>query len=178
MQAPSSSKEGSAGRGGERVKVVYWVAKYLQYIAAAGLLALMVLQVANMAGRVIFHSPIEGTTDLGSYMLLVITALGLGWAALEGRHIRVGLLTDHLPARAQFVIELIVMTITLGVVIYLTYVNAWAALTWPHRTSSVLKIPYEPFRLILAGGFGVLSLCTFVVIVNTIRDRDRGNHES
>lgn len=160
------------------MKIIHLVAKYLQYIAAAGLIVLMVLQVANMAGRVFFRTPIQGTTDLGSYMLLVIVALGLGWAALEGRHIKVSLLTDHLPTKVQFVIELVVLTIILGVVVFLTYVNAWAGITWPERYSSVLKIPYEPFRLIFAAGFGVLSLCTFVVLINTIRERDRFGHES
>jgi TRAP-type C4-dicarboxylate transport system permease small subunit len=160
------------------VRTVYWVAKYLQYIAGAGVIALMLLQVANMVGRVIFGSPIQGTTDIGSYMLLVVTALGLGWAALEGRHIKVDLVTDRLPAKARLAIAVVILTITLGVVIYVTYVNAWAALTWPERTTSVLKIPYKPFRLLLSLGFGVLGLCTLVVLVNTIRSRDGSSHES
>jgi TRAP-type C4-dicarboxylate transport system permease small subunit len=131
-----------------------------------------------MVGRVIFGSPIQGTTDIGSYMLLVVTALGLGWAALEGRHIKVDLVTDRLPAKARLAIAVVILTITLGVVIYVTYVNAWAALTWPERTTSVLKIPYKPFRLLLSLGFGVLGLCTLVVLVNTIRSRDGSSHES
>lgn len=160
------------------MKIIHAAAKYLQYIAAAGLVVLMMLQVANMAGRLLFSAPIEGTTDLGSYMLLVITALGFGWAALEGRHIKVNLLTDHIPAKPRFVLEMCILTMILAVVVYLTYVNAWAGITWPERSSSVLKIPYKPFRLILAGGFGVLSVCTLVVMIKTFRSGKSSDDES
>ncbi len=159
-------------------QIIYLVARYLQYIAAAGLLVLMLLQVANMSGRLFFGSPIKGTTDLGSYMLLVIAALGFGWAALESRHIKVTLVTDRLPAKVQYYLELVILSIIFVVVVYLTYVHAWAAFTWPPRSSSVLNIPFTPFRFILAGGFGVLSVCTLVVVVEHLLKRNKNSHES
>ncbi len=104
-------------------QIIYLVARYLQYIAAADLLVLMLLQVANMSGRLFFGSPIKGTTDLGSYMLLVIAALGFGWAALESRLIKVTLVTDRrLPAKVQYYLELVILSIIfVVVVISLTY---------------------------------------------------------
>ncbi|MBN1631331.1 MAG: TRAP transporter small permease [Thermoleophilia bacterium] len=163
------------------MKLIYGIAKYLQYIAAAGLVVLMMLQVANMVGRYFFNAPIQGTTDLGSYMLLVIVSLGLGWAALEGRHIKVGLVMDRLPTKAQFVIDNIVLVVIFAVVVYVAYLNILAGATWPARVSSVLKIPYQPFRFIFGGGFGILGLCTVVVIIENFRklgDEKRGDHES
>ena len=160
------------------MKTVYSVAKYLQYIAAAGLVVLMMLQVVNMAGRVFLGRPVEGTTDLGSYMLLVVVSLALGWAALEGRHIKVGLVMDLLPRRLQWFIDAVILLIILGVVIYVAYLNILAGLTWPPRSTSVLSIPYNPFRLILGGGFGVLSICTIVVIIEHFKNRNRRHHES
>jgi TRAP-type C4-dicarboxylate transport system permease small subunit len=160
------------------MRIVYRVAEYLQYIAAVALVVLMMLQVANMVGRMIFDTPLQGTTDLGSYMLLVVVSLGLGWAALEGRHIKVGLVVDMLPAKARFIVDTSILIITLAVVVYVAYVNLWAAATWPPRYSSVLKIPYTPFRYIFGAGFAVLGMCTLVVIIEKLRRGIRGDHES
>lgn len=163
------------------MKTIYGIAKYLQYIAAAGLVVLMMLQVANMVGRYFFQSPIQGTTDLGSYMLLVIVSLGLGWAALEGRHIKVGLIMDRVPPKARFIIDNVVLLVTLAVVVYVAYLNLLAGTTWPARFSSVLKIPYNPFRILFGCGFAVLSVCTLVVIIENFRglmNKRRGGHES
>lgn len=160
------------------MRIVYRFAEYLQYVAAGALLVLMMLQVANMVGRMFFNTPLQGTTDLGSYMLLVVVSLGLGWAALEGRHIKVGLVVDKLPAKTRFISDTIILMMILGVVVYMAYINIWAAATWPPRYSSVLKLPYAPFRYIFGVGFAVLGMCTLVVIIEKIRGGIRGEHES
>ena len=162
------------------MKTIYGTAKTLHYIAAAGLLVLMVLQVANMIGRS-FGAPLQGTTDLGSYLLLVITSLGLGWAALERRHIKVGLVMDLLPSRAQLIIDTVILTIIAVVSAFVAYLNIEAGITWPPRSSSVLNIPYEPFRYVFGAGFGVLAVCTALTIVENFRSLGRsrrGSHES
>jgi TRAP-type C4-dicarboxylate transport system permease small subunit len=151
------------------VKIIYGTAKTLHYIAAAGLLVLMMLQVINMIGRYFFNSPLQGTTDLGSYMLLVITALGLGWAALERRHISVGLVMDLLPSRVQLVTDTIILTITCAVSAFVSYLNILAGITWQPRSSSVLNLPFEPFRYILGAGFAVLAICTLRTIIENFR---------
>jgi|GEM_PF-1925230 len=161
------------------MKIVYLIAKYLQYVAAAALVLLMMLQVVNMVGRVLFSSPLPGATDLGSYTLLVVVAMGLGWAALEGRHIKVGLFMDRLPWKVQFVIDSIMLLVVLCVVVYVAYLNILAGATWPPRVSSVLRVPLNPLRILLGVGFSVLSLCTVVVMIDHFRSwTKRGRHES
>ncbi len=44
------------------------------------------------------------------------------------------------------------LTITLESNNEAAYVNAWAGLTWPQRTTSVLKILYMPFRILYLWG--------------------------
>jgi len=163
------------------VKIIYGIAKALHYLGAVGLLVLMGLQVANMFGGYFFHSPVRGTTDLGSYMLLVITALALGWAALERRHIMVGLVMDLLPARFQLVVDTVVLTIVTAVAGYVSYLSILAGVTWPPRTSSVLDIPYGPFRIVFGVGFGILAICTLATLIENFRKlggKKRGSHES
>ena len=163
------------------MKTIYGTAKILHYIAAGGLLVLMMIQVINMIGRYFFKSPLQGTTDLGSYMLLVITSLGLGWAALERRHIKVGLLMDLLPSRAQLVIDTIILMVIFAVTAFVSYLNIEAGITWPPRSSSTLSIPYEPFRYVLGAGFAVLSICALITVIENFRGpgiTERGGHES
>ena len=162
------------------MKAIHGTAKALHYIAAAGLIVLMLLQVANMIGRLL-GAPLQGTTDLGSYLLLVITSLGLGWAALERRHIKVGLVMDLLPSRVQLVTDTVILIIICAVSAFVSYLNIQAGITWPPRFSSVLDLPYEPFRYIFGAGFGVLALCTLLTIVENFRDlgrKKRGSRES
>lgn len=163
------------------MKAIYGTAKLLHYVAAGGLLVLMVIQVINMAGRYFFNAPLAGTTDLGSYMLLMITSLGLGWAALERRHIKVGLLMDRLPARVQLVIDTIILMVIFAVTAFVSYLNILAGATWPPRSSSVLNIPYGPFRYVFGAGFAVLAICTLITIVENFRgpgSAERSGHES
>lgn len=163
------------------MKTIYGTAKTLHYIAAAGLMVLMLLQVANMIGRYFFGTPVQGTTDLGSYMLLVITSLGLGWAALERRHIKVGLVMDLLPSRVQLIIDTIILTMIFATAAFVAYLNILAGATWPPRYSSVLDLPYAPFRFVFGAGFGVLAICTLLTIIENFRDlgsKKRGSSES
>ena len=127
------------------MKIIYGTAKTLHYLAAAGLLVLMVLQVANMIGRYFFNSPIQGTTDLGSYMLLIITALGLGWAALERRHISVGLVMDLFPSRVQLVTDTIILTMICAVSAFVSYLNI---LRRDHLAATLFVCAEPPVRAV------------------------------
>ena len=105
----------------------------------------------------------------------------MGWAALERRHIKVGLVMDLLPSRAQLVIDTIILTIIFATAAFVAYLNILAGATWPPRYSSVLDLPYEPFRYIFGAGFAVLAICTLLTIIENFRNlasKRRGSHES
>lgn len=152
------------------MKIVYLIAKYLDYGAAAVLVILIMLTMANVIGGGFFNFPIKGTIEFCSYMLGTIMALGLCSAAVERRHIKVDLMMDHLPKKAQLVIDTAMLSVTSIFLAIMAWANFRATMV-QIRYTSVLNIPDRPFRLVLVVCLGFLCICTAAVIIENFRKR-------
>jgi TRAP-type C4-dicarboxylate transport system permease small subunit len=153
------------------MKIVYLIAKYLEYVACAVLVILIMLTMVDVITGDFFHFPIKGTMEFSSFMLGTIMALGLCSAAVERRHIKVDLMMDHLPKKAQFVIDTAMLSVTSILLAIMTWANFKQAMI-QIRYTSVLNIPDRPFRLVFVVCLGFLCICTVAVIIENFRKRE------
>ena len=154
------------------MRILHLITRYMAYGSAVALFFLMMLTVAHVTGRSFFNSPVTGAIEISTYMLLVIVALGWCSAALEQRHIRVDLVVNRLPKRAQFIITNITLIVSFVVLALATWANGIAAMGGP-RYTSILKIPDIPFKWVMTVGFGMFCICTLVVIIENLRKRGK-----
>ncbi|WP_314037688.1 TRAP transporter small permease [Dietzia sp. CH92] len=134
-------------------------------LTAVGLMLNVVLDVAL---RFLAGTPIEGTLDLTQYAWMpVLVSLGLGYALHRGEHIRVSLLTVSAGLRAQRIVEVCSLIVTVVAVVVLIWFSAERANESTHLGESAVGTAWLniwPVRWVLVVGLVVLLLQTVVEI--------------
>lgn len=119
----------------------------------------------HLAGAVLVIGPVELTGYLGA----TAVALALGYAQERKSHVAVDIITRRFPRRVNRWIDRVRYLAKLA----LTGLLAWQLVKVGRgvgasgELSETLKMRYDPFVFILAGGFMVLALTVLSDLVNT-----------
>lgn len=160
------------GKPHARMKVLKPLTKYMEYGSGVAAIIIMALTVASVASRTFVGVPISGMLELSSYLLLIVVVLGLGGAVVERRHIKVDLLMNRLPQKAQFVIDNFVLFLSFVIFGIITWAAARRALL-PSEYSSALRIPDTPFRWALCISVGLCCISSLALIIENFRNRGK-----
>jgi len=97
-------------------------------LALSGVLfiAILLAVLIQIVGRLL-HFNVAGADDIARYAMAICGFVGLGFAALEGSHVRVELLITRLHGIARTVAEMLVYAIIFATLCYVTYY--WLAMT-------------------------------------------------
>jgi len=130
-------------------------------IAGALTFAVMCLVVANVIMRYFFNAPIAGTLELTESALPLMIFLSLALTQYRGGHIKVVLLTQHLPEGAARLLKVVAML--LGAALF-----AWAAWAgWGMAMKSFaigelergsIRFPVWPIKFAVFFGLTLLAL--------------------
>lgn len=150
------------------MKAVHKLTKYMGYLGAAVLFVMMMVTVVDVFLRYVFNAPIGGVTEVSALLLVIIAALGLGWCALERAHVKVDLITDHMPKKIRFVVVNIMMIIALLIYAIMTWYTFSESFKGK-QFSSVLRIPMTPFLWVFWAGLVIFCVCILVVLIEDIR---------
>jgi len=129
-----------------------------------------ILVTANVVGRYFLNSPISWVLEITQYILVWFTFLSIAWILRIDRHIKVEVLTMHLPRRLQIILELFSDVIGLVVTGLLTSFGGIVVLDFykKHmRETSPLQPPSWPIFLVIFLG-AALTLAEF--IRRTVKD--------
>jgi TRAP-type C4-dicarboxylate transport system permease small subunit len=155
-------------------KVILNISRVMAVIAAIVLAIMMVLTVADVAGRNLYLKPIEGTYELVGIMLVIAGCLGLGYCQLNLGNIRITVLSDLFPPRGQaiiFLIAYIIAAFCCGMICWQGGIRAWEYIFKQFGGIIVtLKVPYWPFMMLLAIGFGWACLIFLIDIYLTAKE--------
>lgn len=138
-----------------------------------GVLGLMMLLTASdVTLRYVFNEPIGGSVELTEYMMAIIVAFGLAYCAVRRGHVRVDVVVERLPRRAQAVIDSITGLFGLVLVALITwqiplYVKSQFDLG---LTSSVLHIPSFPFVGVVVLGSACFTLVLLSDFLNFLSE--------
>ena len=77
------------------------LSKFLMVVAAAGACGLAFLVMANIVGRYVFDSPIDGTAEIVAASIVIIVFLQAGYAIRSRSMLKADFLVTHLPDKAQ-----------------------------------------------------------------------------
>jgi TRAP-type transport system small permease protein len=124
-----------------------------------GLMGLII--VLNVIGRYFFKSPILGTVEMVEFMMVVIVFLAIPFTDLHRSHVSVDIFTSRFSNRAKLIlisINAFLCLIIAGVITYQAIVEATYYLKHMGERTTLLEIPFAPFRLIMVLGFFLLCL--------------------
>jgi len=147
------------------------ISRWLNWIAAAALVLMMLVVCANVLGRSIFNTPVKGTVDIVGYLGAFVLAWALAYTQLRKGNISIEILMLRLSQRVQTIIDTIVYFICFA----LFGIVSWQAtkytfITWEGGLrSEVMKIPTGPFMLVVALGCIALTLVLLIDFLTSFK---------
>ena len=155
------------------VKIIEKVTDVLSgHLQAWIIFFLMVMLLAEVLTRYIFRSPLSIADEMGGYLLVSITFMGLAYTWKEKGHVRVSLLINRLPDRVVHLLRfftLILATVFTIPLIKACYDLISDSLLFESRSGSWLRTPLAYPQTILLIGAIMLFLQLVAEIIKATR---------
>ncbi|MBW1800429.1 MAG: TRAP transporter small permease [Deltaproteobacteria bacterium] len=151
-------------------KVVSLLTRWLNWIAAAAIIVVMIIVCANVIGRGFFGSPFKGTVDIVSLLGAFIIAGAMAYTQVLKGHIRIELFVERMPSRLQYIINSFIDLI--GFCLFALI--SWQTVLFAQynmeigELSEVLKLPLTPFASVVAIGCIALTLVLLLDLIKSV----------
>lgn len=130
-------------------------------IAAALVLFMAVAIGIDVFLRYVFGAPTIWINEASRYGLLMVTFLGLAYTLREKAHIKVDVLINRLPRKAQDwmnVINSIVFLVFTGILSYLTWGLFWGSVEKGSTSTSLWNPLIAPWQVFIPLGLAIIGL--------------------
>jgi TRAP-type C4-dicarboxylate transport system permease small subunit len=154
----------------QSTKVVAPIVRWVNHAGVTILAMMMLLTVADVTLRYFFNKPILGSYEITEFMMTMLAAFTLGYAAILKAHVNVDLVYTRLPERVQGIISIftnLVCVVFFGLMFWRNIYQS-SVLRQAHAMSPALSIPEFPFMFILGIGFGIVALVFLLQLLESI----------
>ena len=151
------------------------------YFQAALIFLLMVMLLIEVLTRYVLNAPLSISEELGGYMLVAITFIGLAYTWKEKGHVRVVLLISRLPEKIKQWLRLATLLIATAFcfpLIKACYDLLQDSLLFEARSGSWLRTPLVYPQTILIVGAALLLLQLVAEVIKAIfaLKKPKGDH--
>ncbi|MGX1098948.1 TRAP transporter small permease [Amorphus sp. MBR-141] len=139
----------------------------LETLLGLVLIAVVLINVANAAGRYLFRTSLTGTDEVMVFSMVFVVVIGAVLALARRTHIAIDLLPTYAHPRFRRVIFIIHDAVTLATATY-AGLASWSyvsRLTKIGTTSMTLGVPMTIPHGILLFGFGAMAVISFVYLL-------------
>ena len=169
----------------ERNPIARWAGppvRWMQIACGWALLAICFATLYDIVARRLFGHSVQGVTELGAYLLAIVSAFGFSSALLQKAHSRVDFFFPRMPPFLIAVLNLAAAVLLFGLAA-LSLWQGWhvldESLLFDSRASTPLQTPmWIPQGLWLAGlavFAGVTFACALHALILFVKDRNRLN---
>lgn len=139
-------------------------------IIASCVLIMAFIMSGHVVGNLFFNRGIPGTYEITEILIVIITFIGVAYAARHSRHIRMSAVYDLLNDRLRKALLIIISVGTATLMFYFAYKSAQydLALYSRGRTSSALQIPMWIVNLALPIGFSLAGIQYVLTILRNL----------
>jgi len=169
----------------DRNPVARWVGppvRWMQIGCGWALMAICFATLYDIVARRLFAHSVQGVTEVGAYLLAIVSAFGFSSALLQKAHSRVDFLFPRMPPFMVSVLNLAAAVLLFG----LAAISVWQgwhvldeSLLFDSRASTPLQtpmwIPQGLWFIGLAVFAGVTGACAVHAAILFVRDRSRLN---
>jgi TRAP-type C4-dicarboxylate transport system permease small subunit len=169
----------------DRNPVARWVGppvRWMQIACGWALMAICFATLYDIVARRLFAHSVQGVTEVGAYLLAIVSAFGFSSALLQKAHSRVDFLFPRMPPFMVSVLNLAAAVLLFG----LAAISVWQgwhvldeSLLFDSRASTPLQtpmwIPQGLWFIGLAVFAGVTGACAVHAAILFVRDRSRLN---
>ena len=166
--------QAQSGSGGTLDRLVVGLAKLSMAVAALGVMAMCLLVTGAVAVRYVFNWPVVWVPEIVGYLMVALVFLALGETMLAGRHIKIDLVVGRLPRRLRNIVELLTLTLSVGVAGFFAWHGAntmLRSLDYGRRDAfGALNMPLWIPQVALPVGLSVLTLVVVMLACKKLRE--------
>lgn len=147
------------------------LARSASTLAGLAVLVIVALITYDVAMRHFFNEPQLFVDELASFLEVLVIFGGLAYTFRTGGHVRVDLVTTHLPGRARAwlrAVGLVLGLVFLAIVMWTTVESVLTAYRYG-RVSAVMLYPLWPTMLLIPLGLALLALVMLVALAAQLR---------
>jgi TRAP-type C4-dicarboxylate transport system permease small subunit len=146
----------------ERNPIARWVGPFvrlLQILCGWALVAICFATLYDIVARRLFGHSVQGITEIGAYLLAIVSAFGFSSALLQKAHSRVDFLFPRLPAIVVSVLNA-VAAVLLSALAAFSVLKGWSVLEESLLFDSHAATPLQT-PLWIPQGLWLIGLCVF-----------------
>jgi C4-dicarboxylate transporter DctQ subunit len=117
-------------------------------ILSWGVITMAVMTIGNVLSRKFFNHSWSFSEEVSQFILVIISFIGVSYAARKGRHIRMTAVSEMMPFKVQKVMILVVAFVTMIILFYLCYHSSFYVMKI-HAYGRVTPALRFPFYLVL-----------------------------
>jgi TRAP-type C4-dicarboxylate transport system permease small subunit len=159
-------------------KINEQLTRALLVLAAVHAFLLCFLVLADVVGRVVFNSPVKGTTEIVSLSIVVICYLQAGYAIRSGGMLHVEMFVSKASPRGQSIMAAIAALAGLGFFALVCFgslegaSHAWT--TNEFEGEGAMRVPVWPARFVLVFGTLMASISYLLLFIEDCARAIRG----
>ena len=147
------------------MKVLKWLDKHLEEMLLVILLAAIVLvMLYQIVRRYLFNSSLSWSEELGKFLFVWISWMGISLGQREGEHIKITMLTDRLPFRLAQIVNIISDIVVIIICAVIFYYGVELVVAQGNVPYAGIKISTSWGYLAVVLGCGLMILRTLVSI--------------
>jgi C4-dicarboxylate transporter DctQ subunit len=147
------------------------IARFEAFVLAFGILLMATNSIANVVGRFVFARSLYFSEELNQFLIVLVTFVGLGYAARKGRHIRMSAFYDQLSDRGRKILMIIIAAVTAAVMFALAFYSYQyvARLFSLGKVTPSLQVPLYLTYLWVPIGFVITGIQYVLTVVQNLR---------
>lgn len=150
------------------------IRKFEELIISYGIIVMSIVLVANVFSRVFLNSSIQAAEEIGQILIVMVTFIGISYAARMGKHITMSAIIDSIPRRFKKIYIYFTSSVSTVLLWWLGYLGTLYVnrIMGSGRITSSLQFPMWILYIFVPLGFFLASLQYLVTIVVNIKDKD------
>jgi TRAP-type C4-dicarboxylate transport system permease small subunit len=143
-------------------------------ILSWGVISMAVITIGNVLSRKFFNHSWSFSEEVSQFILVIITFMGVSYAARKGRHIRMTALCEMMPQKVQKAMILIVAFLTMIILFYLCYHSALYVMKIKAygRVTPALRIPFYLVLIWVPMGLFAGAIQYGLAFVKNLREKE------
>lgn len=150
------------------------IRKFEEFLISYGIIIMSIVLVANVFSRVVLNSSIQAAEEIGQILIVMVTFIGISYAARMGKHITMSALIDSIPRRFKKSYIYFTSSISTVLLWWLGYLGTLyvSRIMGSGRITPSLQFPMWILYIFVPLGFFLASLQYLVTIVINVKDKE------
>ncbi len=142
-------------------------------VLTVGVAALAVLLIANVIARSFFQS-IYFAEEVAKFLVILVSFVGVSYAARKARHIRMGAFLDLMPPRLEKIFMFVLSGVNATVMLIMAYYSYiyMDQMRMMGQMTTALQVPFWTFFIIVPLGFASAGIQYIRTIIKNIIEKD------